>query len=1080
MNIQDTQLYQQIINEKNIYSAIYSLESYIFEEGLLSENDIKTYHSLYDKHNSDIIDPIIRQCSERLRILLTKDELFNVNVFFKLKKYNHEEKSFSYRPIHTASLIDQICMVCMLQVLMFEDKEDYGVRKLSNLCKLLPNNFYGNIPSTNVEELFCNWKNKYKEYSEKTIEKYNEYKETHKYTHEIILDIKNFFPSINPLYVFNLINNTLGNQYRNDEKKVLHRLLTKLLFFNISVDNIKNWEIQYYNNNLSKDTLYMNCGIAQGLPQSYFFGNLTMVHISKCINQIFNGDSYYYVDDSVTFSHLKDGTTFNKSIILLNELLKQEINCNKNIIDSTTLSEEQKEFQLSLNYKIEVHDENGKSTCEEIQKSHSNLGNLQNIARQVSIAAVLSDNLDDDDDARSILKLEKLIEVIDNELKKDKSIEAESYYSDNDIKRLKRYKRYFLFRLRRAQLNEEGNIIEKFEKFIKERVPQSPNELIDFFNKFDEEIFHAECNLYMNKLEKDKQLKLQEKVSIFEKIALKQTKPIIEFDNYLYLTKNMEVGPSIASYKEEKSPYISLKKKFRHLDLMYTKPENKYEQLRNIFKESDYTQWLPFKKTYHPSAEFICKSSNNYRRRILNAYISTLFNFEINDIPTVTKIKPSRNVNFCELRLITFLRNRNFKLDDFVTFSLSVINETPILRDLKIDNNIIEVLDIFIQKVRNPLQVDALIQTHRFVNALWINGSKFLNAYTLHNEDHAITLIRNCVRIIKVIDYLNLKTFDYFILFLACYLHDISMVEHPNLDSFSSNQINSDCIATKYLIEYNKIKDQTNITTNLKHLLLDIFNSVYSYFETKIRTEHAKTSAQFIIKHEKDFFKYLEKSVIQLVSTISASHGYDTNEVYGRKSKAKQALYSEKYLMILIRLADLMDMSKDRVNYYLLRQNIKNLSNISQFHWISHLVTDSVTIDAIYNTNDKRLNEQPITETIFFRIKLNVNYKNHHDCCGKGCDKWIADFTNNDRITLSIKQPNISQTCSQNCNITCIWMKEKHFYLYNELVALENYLSMVNNSLFQTKFKVEIKYGDSLTLDQDFYDSITEYISRNI
>ena len=59
-------------------------------------------------------------------------------------------------------------------------------------------------------------------------------------------------------------------------------------------------------------------------------------------------------------------------------------------------------------------------------------------------------------------------------------------------------------------------------------------------------------------------------------------------------------------------------------------------------------------------------------------------------------------------------------------------------------------------------------------------------------------------------------------------------------------------------------------------------------------------------------------------------------------------------------------------------------------------------------------------------------------------------------------------------------MKEKHFYLYNELVALENYLSMVNNSLFQTKFKVEIKYGDSLALDQDFYDSITEYISRNI
>lgn len=157
--------------------------------------------------------------------------------------------------------------------------------------------------------------------------------------------------------------------------------------------------------------------------------------------------------------------------------------------------------------------------------------------------------------------------------------------------------------------------------------------------------------------------------------------------------------------------------------------------------------------------------------------------------------------------------------------------------------------------------------------------------------------------------------------------------------------------------------------------------------------------------------------------------------------------------MILIRLADLMDMSKDRVNYYLLRQNIKNLSNVSQFHWISHLVTDSVTIDAEYSTNNKRLNEQPITECILFRIKLNVNYKNHHERRGKLCNNWIADFTNNDKITLSIRQPNISYTCAQNCNITCIWMKEKHFYLYNELVALENYLAIVNNSLFKQSSK---------------------------
>ena len=35
-----------------------------------------------------------------------------------------------------------------------------------------------------------------------------------------------------------------------------------------------------------------------------------------------------------------------------------------------------------------------------------------------------------------------------------------------------------------------------------------------------------------------------------------------------------------------------------------------------------------------------------------------------------------------------------------------------------------------------------MIQIHRFTNEIWKNGSKFLYFYTLHNEEHAIALIK--------------------------------------------------------------------------------------------------------------------------------------------------------------------------------------------------------------------------------------------------------------------------------------------------------------------------------------------------
>ena len=93
-------------------------------------------------------------------------------------------------------------------------------------------------------------------------------------------------------------------------------------------------------------------------------------------------------------------------------------------------------------------------------------------------------------------------------------------------------------------------------------------------------------------------------------------------------------------------------------------------------------------------------------------------------------------------------------------------------------------IEIFYSFVKEPVRIDNLIVTHKYICDVWKNGSKHLYFYTLHNQEHAIVLIQNIVKLINTIDFLKISSIDYYILFLACYLHDISMVKIPACDSF--------------------------------------------------------------------------------------------------------------------------------------------------------------------------------------------------------------------------------------------------------------------------------------------------------
>lgn len=239
-------LVDKILDGQNIFNSIYCMESYVFEKGLLDEDDIQLYYALADKHNVELIDGVITACQKRLRWLLEdKNNLFSTKVYFKLKKYDPDERKLSFRPMHTAKLIDLICMVSIMNCLMFDDDLDAGKRNLSDLSKLLPHNFYGNIPSTDVQYLFHSWQRKYKEYTEDVIEHCRAYQQNHSYLTEVCLDIKNFFPSISPKMLYDYIISKLSRRYA-DDKEDLSKAVAKLLYFKIEKENVEPWIDCYY------------------------------------------------------------------------------------------------------------------------------------------------------------------------------------------------------------------------------------------------------------------------------------------------------------------------------------------------------------------------------------------------------------------------------------------------------------------------------------------------------------------------------------------------------------------------------------------------------------------------------------------------------------------------------------------------------------------------------------------------------------------------------------------------------------------------------------------------------------------
>lgn len=664
------------------------------------------------------------------------------------------------------------------------------------------------------------------------------------------------------------------------------------------------------------------------------------------------------------------------------------------------------------------------------------------------------------------------------------------------LKLLKRFKKFFLYRNRLLKIREDGGPNEEKESFI-ERFLSNNDNAEEFFELFDEDIFQSEYRLLIQKLSKKEAEEFQSQIRDFEKQLIKGCN--VETDgktDWLFYAKDVKASFQIKTLAQDIYASSIRWSKENFSGLRSVNMEKEMETFRAFLGQcvggKEFPTIYDMQETGFEGrkfTKFVMKASAEYQRRILNVFFSEIMNVVPSDALAFTKMN-ARRFRYTELRIMAYLRNRNFTLEDFEEF-IEHIDEKDISNQMGIDMGVLEVLNIFIRNVRKPKWVDDLILTHRLSKGLWYNGSKFLNSYTLHNEEHAVTLITKSHELTNRIDYFVLKDVDYYILFLACYLHDISMVIHPELGRLSSeNGRNLTLISelmmqmleeTKRFWTYDKKEKKDSRYKDAGKFLVTVFNKVYTYFETLVRDNHAKDSAKFISDHSNSLLGYLEPALLSFVATVSESHGYDVLDVYGLKSKAKDDTISLKYLMILIRLADLLDVANDRVNYYLLRQNLKNLLSASKFHWISHLVTDKIELNTDYITDENaKIGEKPITEIINLELFLNVKQltvtKLHRKCQRCQLERGLGG---EDCLGIRIAggaDPSI--TCTESdCTVLCYWMMQKHDWLIKELTALNDYLYSVNNSLFKTKINFLIHYRDEMRLDADMSDSVQEYLN---
>lgn len=1096
----------RVLSEQNIYAAIYALENSIGNKELICNKDLNGFRDIYNQKN--VLGKIKEVKNRLIEVIDEEDKFLKCKIYFKPKDLKNKDVIF--RPIHHfEDLIDCVAAIAMLNVLIYDEEDicehcttlktcpkkkrnqgecERNGKKVtvSNLVKLLPDDFYGNKISHDLSQIYMPWQRQYRDYTSKASELFLRYHNTKEYSFEVDIDIENFFPSINPQYVIEYILNSLPVYIEKGEKKVIEKILIKLLYLEVTNKSItdtkfhKIWKEYYQSESIlsSKKGKKFTVGIPQGLVQSYFFANIFMILIKECYKKVFKGEALFYVDDSVIFTNEHIDEKFEKYISDVEKEINDKVS--KLLENSTPY-----DFVQKNEYKITLHKNDDKSTYTNILQPKQGEIYLNNLCRQASqITMDIQNAFSDNEDVTLLARVKKMFEEIVNEIDfikgKKEQLEKNGMdvgFLDNYIEKLIRYKKFFKYRMIVLEFREKLLFNDVYKNFISNVLSQ---DLEEFFKFYKDDILMTLVSVAISMTNKSRD---REEVKGFRKKIIEYIKEIDE-KLFGYVNEDCSYLLAVVNKLEEKTEKVNRHKKLEdyarekfpdYRGAHDSVREEAMNELLNTNIEKNITGI--FEDKFNKIISTVYCNTNQIKRDLVNCVFSNIINVILDDSYNFSK-RENRMLSYKEIRILAYIRNYHFDMESFKE-KLSEFKEEEME---KIDYSLLEVMKCFRAFVKDPDRIDDLIRIHQYTYDIWKNGSKYLYFYTLHNQEHAVLLIKNSIELVKSINFIKLSKMDYYILFIACYLHDISMVTIPNLQMFCDNNEETNLISTQFMLDKDrKSKDSREV----KNLLVRYYKQLDEFYEKQVRNSHAYKSGQEI-RRRKDL-DFIQTFAREIVAQVAEAHGHSIDEVYKSKSVASDTIYSKKFMQIILRLADLLDISSNRVSKPILTNNIDNMSLTSSFHWISHLATEKYKINVVYEDDGTTPSSDESEEQKEFKsyltpkriiekitIEIYVNFQQFTKENNISCENMQLKYDNANNCEFVLE---CGEKCdSTQCNFMCKWIAKKNSYLFHELSELQRYLNDNISNFYFSKICVKVITTDKINLTSKQLDILKNVI----
>jgi len=425
------------------------------------------------------------------------------------------------------------------------------------------------------------------------------------------------------------------------------------------------------------------------------------------------------------------------------------------------------------------------------------------------------------------------------------------------------------------------------------------------------------------------------------------------------------------------------------------------------------------------------------------------------------------NLSIIETKILLYIRNPYEENSDIEHTINSLIKKNNLeLNYLKTDYNLFEVLDELVDEVKESNLLFNLIDTHHYVNSLWSNGSLVFRNYTSHNETHSLHIIRTTNELLKIIEGVSLNAYEKYLVFMAAYLHDISLIIPPETGKIK--------IEKKDEHKFPEIKLISEEKENQTHLIHSLMLKYLDFLSEKLRDSHAIDSGDII--EFKEELQFIDKAQKGYISQISRLHVAEPDKLKfpkkfpGSHGVGHYDLDREKMAKVL-RVADVLDITNQRVRKLFLEYNLNYMTDYSKYHWASHLITDHVEYSA--NTMFvEKVSESPLSETIDIIIYLNYKNNRLHNLM-TDLDINVVDEEN---YKISIGEKKKSRVIKVPFSVK--WFIKKNKYLFEELLIFKEMLNS-KYKFSSTNFNIYIKYSEkTIKIKSELLNVVKKFVDK--